>query len=305
MNSTFNANSDITFKTPETPDTKMCTVLIEDSTFLSATSTFNYDSGHGDNDTTINVEIKNTSFVSSGNLYSGVKPHFTAIKFDSCMFENNMNTYPAIMAIHSKVVFQGNNVFRNNSAPAGAGISLMIDSYIYLEPYTHILFEGNHADYVGGAIYTDGKSGDPCFYHVMDSAMYNTATVDFVGNTTGFGGSSLYGNNAYTLCKNFYNIFNTSNTETDPSTLASDPHSVCFCDEEKLLPDCLSLGYSTSARFFQSVSLLLESRLMELLLVLFVPTPLLSMPLWDQALSLMTIFLVGTLTFRLIRRKNR
>ena len=150
------------------------------------------------------------------------------------------------MVFHSKVVFQGNIVFRNNSAPAGAGISLTMGSYMYLKPHTHILFEGNHADFVGGAIYTDGKSGDPCFYHIMDSSMHSTITVDFVGNTAGFGGSSLYGNNAGS-CKNL-NIFNTSNTETDPSALASDPHKVCLCDEEKLQPDC-NLGsiYSTSA----------------------------------------------------------
>ena len=115
---------------------------------------------------------------------------------------------------------------------------------MYLEPYAHILFEGNHADYVGGAIYTDSKSGDPCFYHVMDSSMDNTITVDFVRNTAGFGGSSIYGNNAV-LCENFYNIFNTSvNTKTDPSALASDPNRVCLCDEENAF---FNLTYSTSA----------------------------------------------------------
>ena len=231
-NTTFN-DTDINFRTL----TKMCTALIEDSTFLTTTLTFffaYYDSGHGDNDTTINLEIKNTSFVDSGvNLNSAITLQHTAIKFDSCMFENYTN--PSIMAAHSKVVFQGNNIFRNNSAPTGAGISLILDSYMYLEPHTHILFEGNHADFVGGAIYTDGKSGDPCFYHIMDSSMHNTVAVDFAGNTAGFGGSSLYGNNAGgSKCKNF-NIFNTSNTEMDPSALASDPHGVCLCDE-KLQP---------------------------------------------------------------------
>ena len=155
MNTTFNVNSHITFETPE-HGTKMCTVLIEDSTFRTTTLNFHayYDSGHGDNGTTINVEIKNTSFVDSGGyLNSAITLQYTAIKFDSCTFENN--TYPSIKAFHSKVIFQGKNVFRNNSAPVGAGISLIMDSYIYFEPYTHILFEGNHADYVGGAIYTD------------------------------------------------------------------------------------------------------------------------------------------------------
>ena len=240
---------DISFETLEHPDTKMCTVLIEDSIFLLATLTLDFDFfifGHSDIVTTVNVEIKKTSFVESGrNLNPGIETQHTTIKFDNCVFENN--TYSSIMAISSKVVFQGNNVFRNNSSPAGAGISLVFDSYMYLEPHTHILFEGNHADYVGGAIYT---WGDTCFYHVMDSSMDNTVTVDFVGNTASFGGSSIYGNNVLShgsLCRNFLNIFNTSNTETDPSALASDPHSVCLCDEEKLQPDCSISQYSTSA----------------------------------------------------------
>ena len=254
MNTTFNANFDITFRPPDEspwPDIKMCTALIEDSTFLSARSTFSF-TYHVDYDPTINVEIKNTSFVDSGgvdsdgNLNSAITTDSTAIKFDNCVFENNTIS-SSIKAFFSKVVFQGNNVFRNTSAPAGAGISLIADSYMYLKPHTHILFEGNHADYVGGTIYSDGFLGYPCFYHLMDSSMYNI-TVDFVGNTAGFGGSSLYGNNVLqdgSLCKNFYNIFNTSNSETDPSALASDALRVCFCDEEKLQHDCFNLDYHT------------------------------------------------------------
>ena len=45
---------------------------------------------------------------------------------------------------------------------------------------------------------------------------------------------------------NFYNIFNTSNTETDPSAIASDPQKVCFCDDNKLQPNCSNLNYSTN-----------------------------------------------------------
>ena len=68
MNTTFNA-TDVTFMTLEHPDTIMCTVLIEDSTFLSANSY--YGSEQGDySHTAINVEIKNTRFVDSGGVDS-------------------------------------------------------------------------------------------------------------------------------------------------------------------------------------------------------------------------------------------
>ena len=152
-----------------------------------------------------------------------------------------------------------------------------------------------------------GKSGDPCFYHITDSSIYNTVAV---GNTAGFGGSSLYGNNAFhedgSLCKNF-NIFNTSNTETNPSALASDPHRVCLCDKEKLQPDCLNLGtiYSTSAFpgqiFPVRLAVIGES---------FYGVAVGAVRAYSSSIhatvgpSSLTSLLVGTLTFQLIRRKN-
>lgn len=96
---------------------------------------------------------------------------------------------------------------------------------MYLMPHTHIVFEGNHADYVGGAIYTDyRKPEDPCFFHVDSQALSNTVKVSFVNNTADFAGSSLYGG-IFSCCTgsackpSFYDVFNTSNTETDPSAM--------------------------------------------------------------------------------------
>ena len=173
-----------------------------------------------------------------------------AVLFANCTFENNTGG-SLIGVVGSKVIFQGNNVFRNNSALIGAGVSLT-QSYIYFQPHTNVLFEGNHADYVGGAIYTDSQPGDKCFYYAIGSSRSNsTVQVNFVGNTAQFAGSSIYGD-IFTCCEdgsscnNFYNIFNTSNTETDPSAIASDPQKVCFCDDNKLQPNCSNLNYSTN-----------------------------------------------------------
>ena len=155
--------------------------------------------------------FRNINIFSSGLELDGADALFV-----NCTFENG--TKSAIDALQSKVIFQGNNIFRNNSALAGAGISLTMDSYMYLEPHTHILFEGNHADYVGGAIYTDRNPGETCFYHVVDpSRSNNTVQIIFFNNTAQFGGSSIYGDVSPCcgddLCKNFYNTFNISNTE--------------------------------------------------------------------------------------------
>ena len=223
-------------------DIKNCTVTIEDSDFFSESIfLIDYDSSKSSNDTTINVIFRNINIFSSGLELDGADALFV-----NCTFENN--TESAIDAQQSKVIFQGDIIFRNNSAPVGAGISLTMDSYMYLGPHTHILFEGNHADYVGGAIYTDRKPDETCFYHVVDSSRSNnTVEINFVRNTATFGGFSIYGDVSPCcgdhLCKNLYNTFNISNTETDPSAIASAPQRVCFCDENKLQPNCNNSNY--------------------------------------------------------------
>ena len=226
------------------------TILVEDSHFsdFGLLFSFAYNSTRTDkSDKTINVFVRNTRFVSS-NLGLGVLNPFihllhAAVLFADCTFENNTGE-SLIGAKSPKVVFQGSNTFRNNSALVGTGIQLFQNSYIYFEPHTHILFEGNHAGYVGGAIFTDSKPGDPCFYHVMDSP--KTVTVDFVRNTADLAGSSIYGE--VLKCKNFPSVFNTSNTEKNPSAIASDPERLCLCDGDKLKPDCsISRTYLTRA----------------------------------------------------------
>ena len=239
MKNTFK-NSSSSFIAPMA-DKKNCTVTIEDSDFLNE-SLINYHSSKSNNDTTINVIFQNTNIFSSSLNLLGA-----AALFVNSTFENSTNS--AIDAQQSKVIFQGNNIFRNNSAPVGAGISLTEDSYMYLHPHTHILFEGNHADYVGGAIYTL----ETCFYHVVDSSRSNnTVQINFVENTAQFGGSSIYGD--VLSCGgddrlNFHNTFNISNTETDPSAIAFDPQHVCFCDDNKFQPNCTNSknAYSTQA----------------------------------------------------------
>ena len=254
------ASFDFTLK-----DTKNCTILIEDSNFsnqLGVSFGFTYDSNKNNSDATINVIVRNTIFVNS-NMWlfqifmrdQVITALNAVILFANCTFENNTGG-SLFGGVGSKVIFQGNNVFRNNSALIGAGVSLTQLSYIYFQPHTNVLFEGNHAEYVGGAIYIDSKPGDKCFYHAIGSSRSNrTVQVDFVGNTAQFAGSSIYGD-IFTCCEdgsscnNFYNIFNTSNTATDPSAIASDPQKVCFCDDNKLQPNCSDLNQAHSTNVF-------------------------------------------------------
>ena len=157
-----------------------------------------------------------------------------AIWFANCTFENERGV-SAITAMNSKLVFKGNNVFRNNTSFIVGAIMLIESSTISLEPYTHILFENNHADYVGGAIYAN-NSEQCCFFNA--SSGIDHRRVDFIGNTASYSGSSLYGGLQGCSEEDFQTIFNITNTEDDPSAIASDPYEVCSCQNNKHQPDC-------------------------------------------------------------------
>ena len=155
-----------------------------------------------------------------------------------CTFESNSDS--AIFATGSKLTFEGSNSFRYNKALLGGAMHMHSSSSMYFEPSAHILFEKNHADYVGGAIYT--ASDSRCFFNA--SSGIDHPQVDFIGNTATFAGTSLYGDIIQECCAQtdnctvFNTIFNITNTEADPTAIASDPYQVCFCEEGKKRPDC-------------------------------------------------------------------
>ena len=156
-----------------------------------------------------------------------------------CTFENNSDS--AIFAKGSKLTFEGNSLFRYNKALLGGAVQLHSSSSMYFEPSAHILFEKNHADYVGGAIYS--ASDSRCFFNA--SSGIDHPRVDFIGNTATFAGTSLYGDIQECCaqtgdCEAFYTIFNITNTEADPTAIASDPYQVCLCEKGARWPNCSS-----------------------------------------------------------------
>ena len=186
---------------------------------------------------------------------------YVNITISNCTFLDNQAT--AIRALQTDVIFRGNSVFRNNHGSSGAGLALLINSYMYLKPHTNLLFANNHALSVGGAIYTDltlelpGLSL-PCFFQVLTEgkeAALSTIRVEFVNNTAGVAGNSLYG--GYIKgCMNFNFGHNTGGLSTfrnifyynayDSSAISSDPVGVCFCswtDTNTLRPNCKERNY--------------------------------------------------------------
>ena len=160
--------------------------------------------------------------------------HSVAIWFANCTFQN-IRDVSAIAAFNSKLVFKGNNVFKNNTSFVVGAIMLIEPSIISLEPYTHILFENNHADYVGGAIYAN-NSEQYCFFNASSGTDHRR--VNFIGNTASSGGSSLYADLQGCSKEDFDAVFNITNTEADPSAIASDPFEVCLCEKNKHQPNC-------------------------------------------------------------------
>ena len=75
------------------------------------------------------------------------------VTFSSCTFWDN--NAAAICAFQTNVIFRRNNTFPNNSGGSGAGLTLFMNSYMYLKHSTNQLFVNNQALSVGGAVYAD------------------------------------------------------------------------------------------------------------------------------------------------------
>ena len=154
------------------------------------------------------IQFRNTTFENNMiHSYSRVFESAIAIEsyvnvtFVNCTFIGNQGS--AIYAFQTDVIFQGKNTFHNNSGKLGAGLSLFVNSFLYLKPHTNLLFSNNKAQYFGGAIFTDlemeiPETVLPCFFQVLKEGLeeqtaVSSIHVEFVNNTAGTAGSSLYG----------------------------------------------------------------------------------------------------------------
>lgn len=206
----------------------------------------------------IQATFKNVSISASTTLRSSA---YTAtvylqqvlnVTFIDCTFENNKAT--SISATASKLVFQGNHTFTNNSGYYGAGLLLIQDSYLFLNSHTHITFAGNHAFYSGGAIFVniDDFLNPYSLCFLQADPDVSDIRIDFANNTAGIGGSSLYIPPSINDCaaktgkvsgiRTFLAIFNLRNTESDPSAIASDPTKVCACSPGHRRTNCYALS---------------------------------------------------------------
>ena len=183
-----------------------------------------------------------------------------------------------ITVILTSAKFSGRNVIQNNRNTEGAGIILLLSSYIGVDG--ELLLYNNTADNHGGAILVKQplllasqqsnrlltfeismKGSHSCTLQLAD----DTSTIKLSGNRAGKGGSDMYGatlmgcDNRVDYNDSYYNkiiphvghpnetswYFDTPLmkqlhfSNTDRlSSMSSDPIMVCFCNTTSNLPDC-------------------------------------------------------------------
>ena len=216
----------------------------------------------------IQTEFKNTTF--ENNVLKNTIDESSAIvsieaymktTFTNCTFIGNTHA-STIRASQTGITLQGNNTFRDNRGYLGTGLAWFMNSFLYLKPHTNLLFSNNHAQVVGGAIFTDlelvlPESTLPCFFQVLpvgeEVDAISTIQVEFVNNTAAIAGSSLYGGYV-DHCHFFGNngrldgltVFRRTfhYNYSDHSVISSDPISACFCSgTSSLQPDCENEEY--------------------------------------------------------------
>ena len=193
------------------------------------------------------------------NTRSGV-----VVSFTGCVFENN--NCSAMIAVQSTIVFQGKNLFQNNTDVYGGGLVLGENSQMYLKSHTTIAFISNHAQSVGGGIYVQDENWTrtpTCFFEfdvniTIDKTLLDTIAIVMTNNTAERAGSALYGGSIGHCCiytpfawenywyfmeaqkEIFKQLFHISPNES--SSVTSNPTGVCFCNS-KNKPDCNTKTY--------------------------------------------------------------
>ena len=190
----------------------------------------------------------------------------------NCHFQDN-NSSALGGANMAYIILEGNVTFSRNRARRGAGIFLYA-TYVSLKPNTHVYFEDNYAEEVGGAMFIHPQQ--EVFLKDYHCSFYPMLPVDFhldnanikiqmVNNTAGIAGSAIYGGYIDSCDSSYirtvfdadensplwdyspslvYNLILNYTSETGLSVISSDPVGVCYCDECSTSPNCVQKAKS-------------------------------------------------------------
>ena len=136
----------------------------------------------------------------------------------------------------------------DNTAVIGGAIA-MFPGYMAVASNAMVVFQGNHAYHVGGAIYSSARTlvhyalkTEPC-----SISFGINSYVDLLHNTAERGGSAMYGITMSKLQCNLFSegdytyLFDVITIIPDSfSVVSSDPLRVCICPDQST-PDCLAI----------------------------------------------------------------
>ena len=166
----------------------------------------------------------------------------------------------AIVITTNLLQLAGSVQLMNNTAVIGGAIA-MFPGYMTVASNARVVFQGNHAYHVGGAIYSSTRASNlvPVFKGITQSgpcliSFGINCTVNLLNNTAVGGGSAMYGismlmpkcvNTYYDYLvdytKSYYELFDIITIIPDSfSAVSSDPLRVCICPDQST-PDCLAI----------------------------------------------------------------
>ena len=230
-------------------------IELENNTYTSTHAVWVYKS--------VNVTIANSSFIGINTLIDVtdrpavvVLYHSSSVKLSKCHF--SQNTISSLKTVASHFSVADSLTFTNNTAPTGAAMILQERSVMKLLNNSSLLFTGNHATLVGGAIYVDtnafyvSKGGgvalsSECIFQT-DGKVTGKKLV-FENNSAGSGGDVVYGGlmgiatttDDLSCLKQFKILSQIDQTNT-LSAISSQPSRVCICSTR--LPDCRIIFYT-------------------------------------------------------------
>ena len=186
------------------------------------------------------------------------------VKVIDSLFQNNRGTAIRANNVENHLHLQGIIDFTNNTALQGGALAL-ISTQIYIEAGTtqhgtQIIFEGNRAQDVGGAIYVESvqslyEANDPdtlteCFYCFPEFRSYHNYSVLFTSNRAANGGHHIYGASLKSYCvvtvladerltirsydQRIQDIFHIELEGAEDSSISSIPSRVCITDSSEL-----------------------------------------------------------------------
>ena len=160
---------------------------------------------------------------------------------------NHADRLGGAIVIFANIVLAGSVQFISNTAQLGGAISMLPGALAFANN-SKVVFQGNHAYHVGGAIYS--SSHIELNYKQTNcsiSNIGNNSKMDFLHNTAERGGSAMYSifmSGVLCLASKdscYEYLYDTITIIPDSfSAVSSDPLRVCICPDQST-PDCLAI----------------------------------------------------------------